>query len=503
MAWICIDAGTSVIKTALLDRAGKQLALARRSVPVLRAYPGYAEQDMEEVWSAAAAATREVLAGYAGAIEGLVTTAQGDGVWLAAADGRPVGNAILWNDGRAAQLLAAEARDSVAGSAFALSGSVPYPGLPSAILPWLHRHQPEALAGARWMLSCNGWLHMKLTGDAVADLSDASNPFCDLVLRSYSPELLRLHGVTHLRHLLPPISGAFAPQSLLRPEAAQQLGLPAGLPVVMAPYDIVCAAAGCGSVRPGEGCLILGTTLCAEVITDGPGLDRAPAGTTLALSTGHYLRAMPSLTGCEALDWIAALLEINLIDLERLARLAPPGSEQLLFLPYLSPAGERAPFLDAEAKGSFHGLALTHRREHMARAVLEGLSFVARDCLAAALGERPMRLAVCGGGARNDLWCQTIADVCGCEVVRTTVVEVGARGALYYAQVATGKAATLEQAAQGALGGMRLFLPDAQRQALYDALYGRFLLVRQAMMPVWKRTATPVIFAAGSRRERT
>ncbi len=483
MAWICIDAGTSVIKAVLLERTGAQLALARTSVPVLRPRPGYAEQDMEQVWRAAAAASREVLREYAGPVEGIVTTAQGDGVWLVGEDGRPMMNAILWNDGRAAGFTV---QPELVRSAFAINGSVGYPGLPSAIWPWLRAHSPAVLKRARWSLSCNGWLHFKLTGSAVADLSDASNPLCDLRTRAYSPALLALYGIEELERLLPPIGAGFAPVGTLESGAARELGVAAGLPVVMAPYDIVTAAAGCGSVRSGEGCLILGTTICAEVLTDDPGLDRVPAGTTLALATGQYLRAMPTLTGCEAIDWAAAMLQAEAREaFEQLARSAPPGAGNLVFLPYLSPAGERAPFLDATARGSFHGLSLAHGREHLARAVLEGLSFAVRDCLWAALAGSPARLAVCGGGSRSEVWCQIIADVCGCEVARTTVEEVGAQGALYYALAATGEAATLEEAAHAGRQQSRCFVPNAAHRAVYDALYARFLRIRQAAAPIW------------------
>ncbi len=486
MAWISIDAGTSVIKAVLLESSGEPLALARATVPVLRSGQHHAEQDMEAVWHAVVTTVREVLLAYTGTVEGIVTTAQGDGVWLIGFDGAPVRHAILWNDGRAAAHSPADADDPLARHAFALSGSMPYPGLPSAILPWLREHEPGSLQRARWATTCNGWLHFKLTGKVVAEISDASNPFLDLRRRCYSQDLTALYDLADCTPLLPPLCICMGPRSTISRTAAEQLGLAHNLPVLMAPYDIVTAAAGCGSVLSGEGCLILGTTICAEVLTDDPGLDRAPAGTTLALPTGQYLRAMPTLTGCEAIEWAASLVKAESLEqFHQLAREVAPGAENLVFLPYLSPAGERAPFLDATAKGSFHGLALTHGREHIARAVLEGLSFAVRECLFAALGTRPLRLAVCGGGSRSDAWCQIIADVCGCEVSRTAVAEVGAQGALFYALVATGGFATLAEAAHASARETRRFVPNPACASIYDALYARFLRLRLVAAETW------------------
>jgi erythritol kinase len=489
MAWLSIDAGTSVIKAVLISDTGRQVAVARSRVPVLRPQPTYAEQDMNQVWQAVVAASREVLLLNSEPLAGIVTTAQGDGVWMVDVHDEPVANAILWNDGRAAHS-SYYSLVQVIEKTFSVSGSVPYAGLPSAILPWLRQHHPEFLERARWSMTCNGWLHLKLTGKAVADLSDASNPFCDLAKRSYSEPLLKLYGVNEQANLLPPIDFSFAPTNPLQKSAAVELGLESGLPVVMAPYDIVSTAVGAGSVRTGDGCLILGTTMCAEVFLDQRERNSENtriAGTTLVLSTGRFLRAMPTLTGCEALDWVATqLCATDLNDLGRLADEAPAGSGNLVFLPYLSPVGERAPFLAAEARGSFLGLSLTHERRHLAKAVFEGLSFAARECLYAAAGKMPGRLTVCGGGARSDVWCQMLADVTGCEIVRTKAGEVGAQGAFYYAQVAMGIRSTLEQAVDTEPHGVTVFLPSGELQPLYNTLYERFLCLREIVAKTWQ-----------------
>lgn len=494
MAWLAIDAGTSAVKAVVLDREGRQLAIGRAAAGVTRGGSGFAEQDMETVWRAVVSACRSALGEHeaashpGGAIEGVATTAQGDGVWLVDGSGVPAGPAILWNDGRAQEEIDGIRAAGKVERAFRISGSVPYPGLPCAILPWLARHKPEALARSRWLLSANGWLHFRLTGQLLAELSDASNPFSDIRKRQYSSELLRLYHVAEYDRLLPPIRSV--PVSPMTAVATRELGLDVpelgtqGLPVAMAPYDIVATAAGCGSTKPGEGCLILGTTISAEAVVDDPGLEREPSGTTIALGDGNYLRAMPTLTGCEALDWACSLFGVNLEELSRLASRSPVGANNLLFLPYLSPAGERSPFLAPDAKGSFHGLSLVHTREDMARAIFEGLCFAIRECLLAA-SSRPLSvLAVCGGGARSDFWRQMIADVCGTAARRPEQAEPGAVGAWRHAVVATGAAASLANGVGPISPGMR-FEPSAAAANQYSELFDRFLQVRGVESRVW------------------
>jgi erythritol kinase len=477
MAWLCIDAGTSVIKAVLIDETGRELALARQSVAVARPGPGYAEQDMGAVWEAVVSVSRAITQQNFAEVDGIATTAQGDGCWLVDGTGEPVGPAILWNDGRAHEVIEQWRAEGIIAEAFRTSGSVAYPGLPNAIWRWLQVCDPQVLERARWSLTCNGWLYFKMTGEIAADLSDASNPFCDIVERRYSPELLSLYGVEQHTHLLPEIARTQPPSRAILRHAAQALGVRAGIRVVTAPYDIVATAAGSGCVAPGEGCLILGTTACPEVITSDAGREGAAAGTTIALYADNlYLRAMPTLTGCEALDWTAATLRAeSLEDLSRMAAQAPVGAHGVVCVPYFSPAGERSPFLAPAAQASFLGVSLTHTREDMARAVFEALSFAIRECFLTASAKPLERVTICGGGSRSDFWCQLIADVCGCGVLRPDTSEVGGRGAFFYA---TGSF--------GATASGQIYEPDKERTAIYNDLFGRFQKLRDAAMPTWQ-----------------
>jgi len=439
MSWIAVDAGTSILKAVAFDSAGRETALARQKMDILRPASGFAEQSMQEVWNAVVATVRMVAAEVQDTIEGISVTAQGDGCWLVDANGLPVGDAILWNDARASAIVEGWRTRDVTEEAFRVSGSVPYAGLQSAIFHWLRENDPERLASARFAMSCNGWIFSKMTGRYIADCSDSSNPFSDVRNRCYSSELLQIFGAEGERRLLPEIARGDQLMGTLTKRAQEELGISESTPVVMAPYDIVSTAYGAGASSMGQACLILGTTICAETVTNSIDLSGLPAGTTLALEDGCYSRAMPTLTGCETLDWAVKLLGLSKIDeLEALASGASPGAGGLIFLPYLSEAGERAPFLDPSAHGSFHGLNLSTRPVEVARAIYEGLSFVIRECLNAAT-ERVRTLKVCGGGARSDLWCQMIADVTGIPVQRPDGNELGARGAFLFGQYITGK----------------------------------------------------------------
>ncbi len=499
MAWLAIDAGTSVIKAVVFAEDGREAAVARRPTTTLRPQPGWAEQSMEEVWSAAAAAVREAAVSADSDIRAIAVTAQGDGCWLVDEQGCPTAPAILWNDARAASLVEAWCDSGVVDAAFRISGSVAYAGLMSAILPWLEQHSPERLERARWALSCNGWLFAQLTGVLAAELSDASNPFSDIAAGTYSQEVLTLFNAQHHAAMLPPVAKDAGVTGRLREEAAAELGLRAGLPVVMAPYDIVCTSYGAGAARPGEACVILGTTICAEVITTSLDLTGPPVGTTVALGDGRFLRAMPTLTGCEALEWAANTLGLSGIPaLDELAAESGsasslagemPKASGVFFLPYLSPAGERSPFLAPEARGSFHGLTLGTTRGDMARSVYEGLCFAIRECLEAAAGGTLHEVRVCGGGAASDYWCQTIADVLELPVLRSREMENGARGAHLFALVALGETRSVDEGIAKYTEAPQIFAPDPKRCEGYRMRFTLFQQLRDTARTEWRQLA--------------
>ena len=486
MAWLAIDAGTSVIKAVVFSDDGRELSMVRRQTTVLRPQPNWSEQSMHEVWHAVAATVRNAAVSGGEPIRGIVCTAQGDGCWLVDESGEPTGNAILWNDARAATTVEGWQAAGLIEASFRRSGSVTYPGLPNAILSWLHQHQPERVVKSRWALTCNGWLVFRMTGQVVADLSDGANPFGDLSAGHYSEKTFADYGLTSDRHRLPAVVAGKNAVWPLSEAAARQFGLPVGLPVVMAPYDIVTTAYGSGAAHAGQACVILGTTICAEVIRASVDSTGEPTGTTLPLGDGLFLRAMPTLTGCEALQWAAEVLGADGIPaLEELAGRASTD-DTLFFLPYLSLAGERSPFLAPEATGSFHGLTLATTRSAMAKAIYEGLSFVIRECLEAASDNASLtEVPVCGGGALSDLWCQMIADVRGVPVLRPADSENGARGAHIFALFATGEIASIAEGVQQHVFTATTFLPSAELTHRYDRVFARFERLRNAMMRQW------------------
>lgn len=490
MTILCVDAGTTVIKTVAYDDSGRELHIARRSTRVDVPRPGFAEQDMAEVWDAVAETSGEAAQAGGGSVRMIGLTGQGDGCWLTDADGRPTGPAVLWNDGRAAAIVDEWRREGRTDQAFRINGSVGFSGLPHAILTWLAEHEPERVERSSAALTCGGWLFRCLTGQAAIDTSEAAAPWLDVARRAYSDDILELFDLAWARRLLPPLRRDDDRVAPLSAEAAERLGTAAGTPVVLAPYDLATSSVGAGAVRERQACSILGTTLSTQTVTSTVDLTGTPTGLTIPLGVDDLnLRALPTLAGTQVLSWAAELLGVDGPPaLGSLAAEAAPGADGLVFLPYLSPAGERVPFVDSAARGGFTGLSFGHDRSRIARAVVEGLTYVIRECLEVG-GTAPTELRACGGGAGSREWCQLIADVVGVPVVRSDDTEVGTRGVFCYALVATGIEESHGAAAAKYVRARDEIAPDAARHEAYDELFDDFLAARGDLARTWPRLA--------------
>ena len=313
------------------------------------------------------------------------------------------------------------------------------------------------------------------------DPSEASLPFGDPDRGGYSDELVELLGLTGRRSLLPPVRWPL-PLAPLAPAAAARSGLPAGTPVSSGPFDLAACVVGAGIDRPGDGLLVVGTTLACEVLVEGLRNGGEVAGMHLATGTpGRFVRSLPAMAGSAALDWLLELLGIPLAELDATLAASPVGARGVRVLPHLAPSGERAPFVEPAASGRLHGVRLDTAPADLVRAMCEGIACVARDCFEAAglSGE----LFVCGGGTRSPAWLQIFADVLGRPLHLARSPEVGARGAVLAGLAAMG--APADRAAWTAAEGVVAPRPEAV--AAYRELFEEYRASQAEARRAWAR----------------
>ncbi|MCP3804337.1 carbohydrate kinase [Allokutzneria sp. A3M-2-11 16] len=471
--YIGVDVGTSITKAVAFDRYGAQLDSESVQTQLIHPAPGQTEQDVDEVLHSVTTVLG-ALVSRVGQPEFAAVTGQGDGLWLTDSEGRPSRAAVSWMDGRAAETVRAWTSGGVEEALFRINGNIQFPGSPAAIMSYLDRHEPEALDRSATAGYCKDVVLQHLTGVRGTDASDTTMPFGDL-RGGYSAEALELTGLSHRADLLAPIHPGQPVGELRLPD----IGLAQGTPIVSGPYDLPACAHGAGVMEPGDGMVIIGTTLACQVITDAPDTSGRPAGLTLATGVlGKWLRAMPAMVGTASLDWVLRTIGATTSDVPGLLAECRAGANGVAVLPYFSPSGERAPFVDPSARGQITGLTLRNSRADLVRAVCEGIAYAARHCLDAA--GLTGTLAVAGGGARSPEWLQIFADVLDRPLRLPRCSEVGARGVVVNAFGALGR----EHDAASWTGSEQIIEPGHDVEH-YREGYQRYLAHLDAARPLW------------------
>ncbi len=489
--FLAVDASTTAVKALVFDPHGHALAEGRCALTLQTPLPDAYEQDARSWWNGTLEAlTNAVVALSAddrARIVALTVTHQRETVVVTDPEGTPLDNALVWMDQRSrdevkrAALLVGEER------LHAISGKPPCTTPSLYKLMELFSRRPELRQGH--VADVHAFLARHLVGRSVTSLASADpTGLVDLERAEWSEPLCALLGVTTDR--LPELVAVGAPLGLLSDEVSTHVNLPKGIRVYAGSGDGQAAALGAGLLAPGRAYLNLGTAVVAGTVTPRYQVDRA-FRTLFAAHPGHFCLESDLKGGTFSVTWLTERLlgltgKEALRELERGAAALPPGSDGLVFLPYL--CGVMNPHWDDDATGLLLGLHGGHGEGHVHRAVLEGIALEQRACLdamQAASGEPVREIVLMGGGSKSDLWCRILADVLGIPLVRTESSEATALGAAMISAVAHGFYGSYAEAAQAMTQRGERFTPGEHR-AFYDALYhevyqGLFVDVRERM----------------------
>jgi xylulokinase len=361
------------------------------------------------------------------------------GTVLLGAQGRPLAPAVIWPDQRSQRQVQEITEMVGAERLIELTGSPVATGFQAATVRWMQQERPALWEQVRKILLPKDYVRRRLTGSYATDPSDGSGTLLlDVRRRDWSRQLLAALEVDEEN--LPPVQASIAVAGTLEPQAAEELGLPDGIPVVTGAADTASSTIGAGIVGPGTLLVTISTGGQLVLPTPSVQVDRGGRIHTFcgALAPGPgqagWYQMGAILSAGMALRWLRdQVLNLSGDDaytqMTTWAAQAPAGARGLVFLPYL--AGERTPHMDPQARGILLGLTARHGRAELVRAVMEGVTLACYDAyeVLTHLGAKPQRIVLAGGGARSTLWQQIVADVFGLPVQRLEVAEQSAMGA--------------------------------------------------------------------------
>lgn len=501
---LAIDHGTSGIKAALVSVTGQVIDYEFEGTPIHFLPDGGAEQDPDDWWRALLKAAGRLMAKGSVNKEDIIAVSVSSTFSTTVAvdrDGTPLMNAVTWMDSRGAPYVKkiVSGFPSIEGYGLRMllkwiprtGGGPTLSGKDDIAHVLLIRHEfPDVYARTRMFLPSKDYLNLRLTGE-FASSYDAMQLFWVSDIRDinhirYDPELIAILGIDPAK--LPPMRASTDVLGTLAPGAAKLLGLSPEIKVVTGSPDHQTACIGSGAVSDYSAHLYVGTSSWIQAVvpfkktdmfhsiasfpTAIPGRfqsvnEQDLAGGCLNFLFDNLLFHDNPLRGGRAEDPFAHLDEI--------AGRVPPGSDKLIFLPWLN--GERTPVDDAAARGGFFNMGKTHTQDHMIRAVLEGVALNTRWSLKYVekfVGRRLDPIHFVGGGAQSELWCRIFADV-----LNRTIRQVehprqaNARGAAFIAAVGLGHIRFGDIPGLTRFAGT--FTPDPRNRKIYDELFDAFV----------------------------
>lgn len=479
-----IDIGTSACKVAAFTEDGTVLAQSNKPYKVYYPQAGWAEQDPDEWWEAIVEGVKEVLA-HPGVVASEIAGIGVDGQsWSAIPvdkEGEVLAKTPIWMDTRSRDIC--EDVKSVIGEdkIFDIAGNDFLPSYTTPKMIWFKREHPEIFDKVSLFVQSNSYIVYKLTGKFSQDLSQGYGiHFFNMTTLKYEDALAKEMGLSS--SLVPELYRCDEVVGKVTKEAAALTGLTEGTPVVAGGLDAACGTLGAGVYQSGQtqeqGGQAGGMSIC---------MDSALAHKKLILSThvvpGMWLLQGGTVGGGGTLNWYKREFgeDISFGDLTIPAESVSPGSDGVIFLPYM--AGERSPLWNPDAKGVFYGLSFDKTKGHMVRAILEGVAYSLRHNLLTAeeAGAKVDVMNAMGGSSNSLLWTQIKSDVTGKTIKVPSSDTATTQGAAILAGIGSGIYKDYDEAVKKTIVITRTHEPNMKNHEIYKKYMNLYLQLGEAL----------------------
>jgi D-xylulose kinase len=495
------DLGTSGNKSTLISPDGEIIAHTTYQYSTIFLKQHWVEQNPNDWWDAVANASKQLIAEAKidpKQIACITFSGQMMGAVPVNHKGEAVRNAIIWADMRSAQKTETIAEKIGMKEHYEITGNRLSPSYSAAKINWIQENEPTVHKETFKYLQAKDYIIAKLTGKFATDYSDASGTnLLNIKKKEWSEELIKLWQIDDEK--LPEILPSTAVVGEVHSKAAEETGLMPGTPVVMGGADGCCAALGAGAIDEGDIFNYIGSSSWISFSSSRPVFDQEMRTFNfIHLDENKYIPIGTMQAAGTSFQWLRDILFQDVLKTDAAkniyemmneeAESSPIGSNQLIFLPYLM--GERSPWWNPNAKGSFIGLTINHKRSDLIRAVLEGISMNLK-LIFDALQEnydRPFQdIWLFGGGAKSRIWRQMLADLFGVTIrIPKILDETTSMGAAVAGGVGVGLLKDLT-AAKAWCVEAESFEPDQHNHQSYQTALKAFEQVYKQVEPIFNQ----------------
>jgi xylulokinase len=493
-----IDIGTSGTKTILFDEKGVAISNAFKDYPLYQPETGWAEQNPEDWWEAVVFTISSVIRKSnvpIADIKGIGLSGQMHGLVLLDTEGKVLRPSIIWCDQRTTVECQEITKAVGAERLIEITANPALTGFTASKVMWVKKHEPEIFEKTYKILLPKDYIRFMLTGEFCTEVSDASGmQLLDVPSRNWSDEVLEKLNIN--KSLLAKVYESQEVTGVVNKTAAMLTGLKEGTKVVGGAGDQAAGAIGNGIVRPGAVSSSLGTSGVVFAHTDKITIDKKGRVHTFchAVPGAWHIMGVTQAAGL-SLKWfkdnLCVLENQNSLatgvdvyeELNKEAESIKPGSDGLIYLPYLM--GERTPHLDPYAKGVFFGLTARHNKNHMLRSVMEGVGYSLTDCvdIINEMGITVDEVRASGGGGKSEVWRQMQADMFNCEVVTINSSEGPALGVAILALVGVGVYSSVVEACDSIIHKVTSQKPISENTILYSKYHNIYKELYTALKP--------------------
>lgn len=473
-----LDIGTSGVKALLLSKNGEVISTATESYPLDTPKSGWAEQNPKDWWKAVVKVINKTINENnvnPNDIAGLSLSGQMHSSVFLDENMEVIRPAILWSDTRTEQ----QCKEilNIAGGLENLIKKVSNPALEGFTAPkilWLKQNEPKNYKKVNYVLMPKDYIRYKLTGNINTEVSDAAGTLLfDVKKKEWSKELAKLLDIE--TNILPPVIKSVEIAGKINKSTSQISKLKEGIPVVAGGADNACGAVGSGIIKEGRVMVSIGSSGVVLAQTNNPTADSKGRIHLFnhAKPNSWYMMGVMLSAGV-SFNWLKNSLFDESMDYEKLNKKAEaiaPGSEGLIFLPYLY--GERTPHNDANARGVFFGISGRHKQGHFIRSVMEGVTFGLKDSLSLIKDQdiKVKEIRAIGGGAKSRVWQQILADIMGENIKLLNVEEGPAYGAAIIAGVGVGTFESFQNVSENIIKVEDEITPIKENVETYEKYY--------------------------------
>ncbi len=484
--YIGIDLGTSGVKILLVTKTGLIKKTVTKEYPLLNPKPLWSEQNPNDWYFQTLEGLKELVKGEEKAIKGISFSGQMHGLVILDKDDNILRNAILWNDQRTVKEVAFLNNTIGIDKLLKETGNIALTGLTAPKVLWVKNNEPEIFRKIAKVMLPKDYLIYKLSGEFASDVSDLSGTlYFDCKNRKYSEDMLEILSLK--KEMVPKVHESYEVVGKLKPKIKKLLNISQPVKIVAGGGDQAVGAIGVGVVNDGECSISLGTSGVVFVASEDFKIDYKSHLQSYAHANGKYHLMAVMLNAAGSMKWWNEKLFGDHNYEEYYKRVANTKKEnKLFFLPYLT--GERSPINDPYAKGVLFGMELSHTKDDVDRAIVEGVTFALKDSfeLIKQLGVNIRRIKITGGGAKSDIWAQMIADILNVEVQKLKTEEGPALGAAILAMVGLNEYPAIDIACKEIIELSDVFYPSEESNKIYTNKYQQFIKIYPQIKTLYK-----------------